>query len=69
LYYQKVDKFMEQNVDKFKNNSFVLKPKNLRKSVFKSNSKSRAKLLGMNSVNGDNGEQEKSFSKCPILSN
>ena len=70
MYYQKVDKFMEQNVDKFKNNSFVLKPKNLRKSVFKSKSKSSVKFLGMNSVNSDNGEnKEKTFSKCPILSN
>jgi hypothetical protein len=69
MYYQKVDKFMEQNVDKFKNNSFVLKPKNLRKSDFKSKSraKSRAKLLGMNSSNSE--QKEQSFSKCPILPN
>ena len=36
MYYQKIDQFIQQNADKFKRNSFILKPANLRSASYSS---------------------------------
>ena len=68
MYYQKVDKFVEQNIEKFKNNSFILKPAHLRSSAYK-DPDIDAIQFKQDSLNGANENKlQKTFGSCPLIS-
>ena len=63
MYYQSPDKFMEQYINKFKNNSFILKPEKLRSKSF---SKTDVYALEMRQKEEAKKSKDKTFSNCPL---
>ena len=66
MYYQKVDKFMNEHVNLFKNHSFVLKPKNLRSKI---NKKKTVQNVPNNLFGTEDDQKSKKFNNCPLQTN
>ena len=63
MHYQQPDKFMEININKFKKNSFVLKPPELRSTSFK---KTDIYDLELKQKESELRNKDKNFSDCPL---
>ena len=63
MYYQQPDKFMEININKFRKNSFVLKPPELRSTSFK---KTDVYDIELKQKEEQLKSNDKTFSDCPL---
>ncbi len=65
MYYQSVDKMIEQHVNKFKNKSFVLKPPNLRTQSHQTPNLVAAQQ-SINDMKTDEEKNDPIINKCPL---
>jgi hypothetical protein len=67
MYYQKLDNFMNEHINLFKNKSFVLKPKNLRSKIV--NKKKITNNVNEQMFGSNENEDSNKFNNCPLIPN